>query len=130
MMQCRPMQPVQPIFHFLCNIICPHTVVMRLQLKKTQQTLLSSHHLVISTAMPSCFMVARTDAAETTALSQVEECARARPKRRKRIVDEPLALDFNQNIIHPSRCASQNNLDTISNYSHVTKTSLNLISVP
>ena len=56
-------------------------------------------------------MVARTDAAGTTALSQVEECASARPKRRTRIVDEPLAaLDFNQSIISPTRYAYQNNM--------------------
>ena len=53
--------------------------------------------------MPSCFMVARTDTAGTTALSQVEECA-GRPKRRKRIVEEPLALDFDLNRIDPTRC--------------------------
>ena len=70
---------------------------------------LSSHQLVISTMMPSCFMVARTDTDVTTALSQVQECASSRPKRRTRIVDEPLALDFNQNIINPTRYASLNN---------------------
>ena len=54
--------------------------------------------------MPSCFMVARTDAAGTTALSQVAECARPKRRRRKRIVEEPLvALDFDLNRIDPTR---------------------------
>ena len=58
--------------------------------------------MVISTLIPSCFMVARTDAAGTTALSQVAECAR--PRRRRRIVEEPLvALDFDLNRIDPTR---------------------------
>ena len=26
-MQCSPVQPIQPIFHFLCDILCPHTVL-------------------------------------------------------------------------------------------------------
>ena len=25
-MQCSPVQPIQPIFHFLCDILCPHMV--------------------------------------------------------------------------------------------------------
>ena len=27
-MPCSPVQPVQPIFHFLCDILCPHTVYL------------------------------------------------------------------------------------------------------
>ena len=60
--------------------------------------------MVTSTLLPSCFMVARTDAAGTTALSQVAECAHPK-RRRKRIVEEPLmALDFDLNRIVPTRC--------------------------
>ena len=61
---------------------------------------------VTSMYTPSCFMVAVSSGAATTALSDVDECSTNKKKRRKRsiIEDKPFASTLAEDMILPSRC--------------------------
>ena len=59
---------------------------------------------VTSTYTPSCFMVAVSSGAATTALSDVDECSTGKRKKRKRslVEDQPYAPTLEE-VILPSR---------------------------
>ena len=66
---------------------------------------------VTSMYTPSCFMVALSSGAATTALSDVDECSTNKRKRRKRSIveDKPFASTLAEDIILPSRSPGVNN---------------------